>query len=76
MSALPMPLKTEMEVFEKHRLEWIRDHHDQFAVIKERSLLGFFNEFHDAYRAGIESFGDGEFLVKRVVAQEPVFVVF
>jgi hypothetical protein len=75
MSASPMRLKSEMELFEKHRLEWIRHHHHQFAVIKHQRLLGFFNEFHDAYSAGIENFGDGDFLVKRVVEQEPVFVV-
>jgi hypothetical protein len=45
--------------------------------VKGNTLLGFFSEFHEAYRVGVENYGmNTDFLVKRVVPQEPIFVVF
>jgi hypothetical protein len=36
-----MALETEVAVFETHRLEWCVDHHGQFAVVQDETLLGF-----------------------------------
>jgi hypothetical protein len=73
----PTRLKVETGLYETHKSEWLKNHRDEFVVIKENNLLGFFTQFHDAYRAGVEKYGiDTDFLVKRVAAQEPIFVVF
>lgn len=73
----PTRLSVETQAYEAHKAEWLQNHCDQFVVIKGEILLGFFGDFQDAYRAGVEKFGiDTDFLVKRVVPQEPVFVVF
>lgn len=70
-------LDAELELYEANKAEWLQTRRDQFVVIKGTDLLGFFNDFHDGYRAGVEKYGiNTDFLVKRVVAQEPVFVVF
>src|SRR5206468_9036377 len=59
---------------EAQKSEWLRTHRDQFVVIKDQSLLGFFDNFHQAYTAGVAEYGMNiDFLVKRVVPQEPVF---
>ena len=76
-TAPPTRLIVELELYESHKTEWLRQHRDQFVVIKGEKVLGFFPDFHQAYIAGVEKHGVGaDFLVKRVVAQEPVFVVF
>jgi hypothetical protein len=75
--APPTRLNAELELYESNKLDWLRSHPGEFVVIKGNDQLGFFAEFHEAYRAGVEKYGiHTDFLVKKVVAQEPVFVVF
>ncbi|HEY4677597.1 MAG TPA: hypothetical protein VIJ01_10565 [Candidatus Angelobacter sp.] len=76
-TALPVRLSVEIQLYEAQKSEWLRTHRDQFVVIKDQSLLGFFDNFHQAYTAGVAEYGMNiDFLVKRVVPQEPVFLVF
>lgn len=76
-TATPTRLSAEIQLYEAHKSEWLQNHRDEFVVVKGQDLLGFFANFHDAYRIGVENYGiDTDFLVKRVVPHEPVFVVF
>jgi len=76
-TALPVRLSVETQLYEAQKSEWLGTHRDQFVVIKGQSLLGFFDNFHQAYTAGVAEYGMNiDFLVKRVVPQEPVFLVF
>lgn len=76
-TAPPTRLSAETELYEAHKREWLQSHRGKFVVIKDTALLGFFTDFHDAYSAGVAKYGmETDFLVKRVVPQEPVFVVF
>ena len=76
-AAPPIRLNVESALYEAHKAEWLKSHSEEFVVIKESQILGFFSNFHTAYSAGVEKFGMGvDFLVKRVVPQEPVFLVF
>ena len=73
----PTRLDSETQLYETHKHEWLQNHPGEFVVIRGSVPLGFFADFHDAYRAGVERYGlDTDFLVKRIVAQEPVFLVF
>jgi len=76
-STVPTRLLAETEFYDSHKAEWLRIHRNEFVVAKGTELLGFFTNFRDAYYAGVEKYGmNTDFLVKRVVEQEPVFVVF
>jgi hypothetical protein len=76
-TAPPIRLSVETELYEAQKSNWLRTHRDKFVVIKGRNPLGFFDNFHQAYTAGVSEYGiDAEFLVKRVVPQEPIFLVF
>jgi len=76
-AAPPMPLSTEIEFYETRKAEWLKSHRDEFVVVKGNDVLGFFADFHEAYCKGVEKYGiNTDFLVKRIVPQEPVFVVF
>jgi hypothetical protein len=76
-AGLPARLVVETELYETHRAEWLECHRNQFVVVKGNDLLGFFIEFQDAYYAGVEKYGfNTDFLVKRVVQQEPISAVF
>jgi hypothetical protein len=73
----PTRLSVEIDFYETQKSEWLQDHRDEFVVLKGTDLLGFFPNFHEAYFAGSEKYGAGtDFLVKRVVPQEPLFEVF
>lgn len=77
MATASVRLSVELDLYETHKAEWLNNHRGEFVVIKGKSPLGFFAEFQAAYRAGVDQYGlDADFLVKRVVAQEPVFSVF
>ncbi|HEY3771049.1 MAG TPA: hypothetical protein VGN44_20420 [Candidatus Angelobacter sp.] len=76
-AAPPIRLSVESQLYEAQKSEWLQTHRDKFVVIKGKGLLGFFDNFHQAYIAGVTEYGmDVDFLVKRVVPQEPVFLVF
>ena len=76
-AAPPTRLSAELEFYEAHKSEWLKSNLDKFVVVKGTHLLGFFADFHDAYTAGVYQYGpETDFLVKRIVPQEPVFVVF
>jgi len=76
-TAPPTRLTAELEFYEAHKTEWLKSNRDRFVVVKNEDLLGFFVNFQEAYRAGVDKYGiDTDFLVKRVVPQEPVFLVF
>jgi hypothetical protein len=77
VTATPNRLAHELRLYDAHKTEWLRRNQGQFVVIKGSEILGFFREFHEGYYAGVEKYGMGvDFLVKRVVDQEPVFVIF
>ncbi|HUA99188.1 MAG TPA: hypothetical protein VMA34_12730 [Terracidiphilus sp.] len=70
------PLEPELKVFEAHREEWSREHLGKFVVIQDETVLKFFDEYADAFRAGLEKFGvRGTFLVKQIWGTEPVYFV-
>jgi hypothetical protein len=71
------PLGTELSIFMDHRREWAQSHPGKFVVIRGDTILPeFFDEYEDAFRAGIKQFGaDRNFLIKQVWKTEPVYFV-
>ena len=71
------PLETELKVFENNRRNWVLRYPGKFVVIQgETALEKFFDEYEDAFRAGIRRFGaDQNFLIKQIWKTEPVYFV-
>ena len=69
-----MVLDVETKYFNSNRAQWIEDgHEDEWAVVRQVELLGFYPSLAEAYAAGVECFGSGiEFLAKRVTPDDPV----
>jgi len=67
----------ELQVFQKHRQEWLRSHPGKFVAIQDSIIAeGFFNTYAEAFKAGIQRFGvRRNFLVKQVWVTEPVYFV-
>ena len=70
-------LSAELVYFESHKNEWLSSNRGRYVVIKDQSTLGFFDSFEAAYRAGALEWGvDTDFLVRKVVEHEPIFVLY
>ena len=73
MSISTMALETETAIFEEKRLQWIAEgHENEFAVVFGEDLLSFFPTLEEAFTAGTDTYGDAEFLVKRVTPHDDV----
>ena len=71
------PLKIELEVFERHKLEWLKSNPGDFVVIVGTSVEGFFKDYETAFKAGLQRVGISQnFLVKQVWAEEPVYLIY
>ena len=70
-------LASELEFYTVHKIEWLKQHQGEYVVVRGRDVLGFYPAFNDAYIAGANAWGTGtDFLVKQVLAYEPVFTVY
>ena len=66
------PLAEEVRTYEAHLPEWL-DREGQFVLIKGSRVLGFYVRDREALEAGYEQIGAGPFLVKQILAQEPIY---
>lgn len=62
-----IPLQTELEYFEKHKQEYLNLHKGQFVLIKGEEFAGSFTTEAEAYKAGLEKFGNTPFFIKQVL---------
>ncbi len=60
-------LQTELEYFQKHKQEYLKLYKGQFVLIKGESLAGTFTTEAEAYKAGLEKFGNEPFFIKQVL---------
>ena len=69
-------LKKELQVFEQHKQEWVRSNLGEFVVIAGTTIAGFYPDYESAFKAGLHKFGvRGNFLIKQVWAEEPVYLI-
>jgi hypothetical protein len=70
-------LAEELSVYESNKSAWLESHSGEFVLIGATTLAGFFPSYETAFEAGLKTFGIGkDFLIKQVVEQEPVFVIY
>lgn len=65
-------LMEELHFFEKNKEEYLKYYEGQFVLIKGKKLIGSFTTEEEAYKVGVERFGNTPFLIKQVVKQEPI----
>ena len=69
-------LQLELRVFQQAKKEWLKSHAGEFAVISGTTVAGFYPDFPSAYCAGLGKFGFRDILIKRVCAEDPVYVIY
>jgi hypothetical protein len=68
-----MSLETEIAYFETVKDKLLADHEGKFVVIFDGKLLGAYDTVENAYNAGVQAFGDQQFLVRKVLPAEPIY---
>jgi hypothetical protein len=63
-------LQKELTYFEKHKPEYLKLYKGQFVLIKGEQFEQAFTTDQEAYRAGLEKFGNQPFLIKQVLEDE------
>lgn len=70
------PLAIELRYFESHRASWVSTHPQQYVAIRGTEVLGFYGDFESALEGALQRCKMGEFLIKQVLEQEPIFAIF
>jgi hypothetical protein len=60
-------LRTELDFFERQRLELFRKAPGKYALLKRAEVLGIYDSELEAVRAGFKRLGNEAFLVKQIV---------
>jgi hypothetical protein len=69
-------LQTELAFYAAHKNDWLEKHSSEYVVVQDHNLLGFYPSFETAFRAGVGAFGgQRDFLVKQVLARDPIYFV-
>jgi hypothetical protein len=77
MSNEDKALQEELAAFELNKPDWLCSHCGEFVVILRTNVIGFYPDFESAFKAGHNVIGLGKnFLVKQVLAVDPVYVIF
>ena len=77
MSRLRNPLEHELTFYEQHKSEWLPHYENQFIVIAEDKVAGFYKDYEDAWDAGTKEFGlKANFLIKQICSHEPVYFLY
>ena len=63
-------LHKELSYYEKHKPEYLKLYKGQFVLIKGEQLVQAFTTDQEAYRAGLEKFGNQPFLIKQVLEDD------
>lgn len=63
------------DVFVRRLADLLVDHRDQYALMRDGEIVGFFTKPGDAYRVGLDRFEDSIFSVQEVT-DEPIDLGF
>ncbi len=68
-------LTKELAFFNKNKAAYLKQYKDKYLLIKNEELIGSYDSDEQAYRVGIEKFGNQPFLIKQVLEQDPTLTV-
>ena len=60
------PLEEELKTYEQNKSDLVKKANGKYVLIKGKMIVGIFESENDAIRIGIEKFGNGPFLVKKI----------
>ncbi len=65
-------LKTELETYEKEKERLVCDNEGRFVVISDSKIVGIWDTYEDALKAGYKEFALEPFLVKQILGIDKI----
>lgn len=62
----------ELAYYKEHKDELLQHHENQFVLIKKNEFAGAYSSDVEAYKAGLQKFGNVSFLIKQVTKEEEI----
>jgi hypothetical protein len=72
MTGAKMALEKELETY-KAKLPELKAHEGKYVLIQGENVVDMFTSYEDALKEGYKRFGLTPFLVKQILAIEPVY---
>lgn len=69
---IEMAIEKELEYFNKNLDEWLNHYENKYALIYNEKLVDTFTTEDEAYKKGIEKFGEVDILVRLIIKNQPV----
>ena len=66
-----MPFEQEQKYYDEHKVRLLQHHEGKCALIVGDELVGAFDRQEDAYRAGVERFGNVPMFIRLVQHDDP-----
>lgn len=66
-------LDIELKYFEQNRQEWFEHHAGKFVLLKGITVHDFYDSADNAYKAGVDRWGNVSFLIKEVLLEDQIF---
>ena len=63
------------DAFQRQLSSILSAHKDQYALMRDRAIVGYYDGVGEAYRAGLASYSDGLFSIQEVT-DEPIDLGF
>ena len=67
-----MKLKQEYVYYQANKAKLLKEHSGRFVLVKGRGVIGFFGSGEEAYKVGLERFGNQPFLIKQITKEEEI----
>lgn len=64
--------QSEIKHYENNKKYYLRKYKNRYLVIKGSKFLGAYKSEEDAYKAGLEEYGNQPFLIKKVENKTPI----
>lgn len=69
-------LNVEVEFFDDNRMEWVKEHRGEYALVQDKTCHGFFFSWESALKEGLKLLGvQRPFLVKEVLENDRVYFI-
>ena len=65
-------LEKEYKIYLKHLAEFAAEHLNQFVLIKDKMIVGFYDSYEKALTYGLKKFGNVPFFIKEIQEKEEV----
>jgi hypothetical protein len=70
-----MLLDTELKVYDSKKEELLKHYEGKYTLIVGEEFFGAFDHLEDAYKMGVQKFGNVPMLIKKITKEDPIVTI-